>query len=151
MEEILSRAEYGVYLLTCAVGEEINGMPLSLFMQVSFSPPLVLVGVSPKRYTHKMIEESKKFAVIFLRKDQRQLVDKFKAKDIKEKFKGLAWKRGITGAPILEDCLGWIECELREKFSPGDHTLFIGEVIAGKLVGGGKLLLISDLGKFYKG
>jgi flavin reductase (DIM6/NTAB) family NADH-FMN oxidoreductase RutF len=47
--EVLRHAEYGCYLLTVASRGEMNGMPLSIFTQVSFDPPLVLAGVSKKR------------------------------------------------------------------------------------------------------
>jgi flavin reductase (DIM6/NTAB) family NADH-FMN oxidoreductase RutF len=151
--EVLSRAEYGCYLLSCGTREEVNAMPLSLFLQVSFKPPMVMVGVSPERHTHRMIKESKIFAVIFLRKGQKDLVDRFKLKsnDKQEKFQGLEWERGLTGAPILKDCLGYIECRVRDHVSYGDHTLFVGEVAYEKLVKPGPLLTQSDLGKVYNG
>jgi len=153
MGELLNKTVYGCYLLTCSAGEEINGMPLSLFLQVSFQPPVVAVGVSPKRYTHKMILESGAFAVVFLRKEQKPLVERFKLKseERSKKFEGLEWERGITGAPILKDCLGYIECRLIAWLGFGDHTLFIGEVVKEKLLQEGEVLSVSDLGKYYAG
>lgn len=151
--EVLKNAEHGCYLLACGNHEEVNAMPLSLFMQVSFRPPMVMVGVSPERHTHKMIMDSKIFAVIFLRKDQKGLVDRFKLKsgDKLDKFKGLEWEKGLTGAPILKDCLGYVECRVRDRVSYGDHSLFVGEVAYEELVNPGPLLLQSDLGKVYSG
>ncbi len=151
--QVLSHAEYGVYLLTVADGEKINGMPLSLFSQVSFKPPQVICGVSEKRLSHSMIEKAGSFAVIFLRKDQQELVDKFKVKgeDTTAKFEGLARHKGKNGSPILDDCLGYLECRLVETYRPGDHSLFVGEVSEAALVKPGELLVISDLGKYYGG
>jgi flavin reductase (DIM6/NTAB) family NADH-FMN oxidoreductase RutF len=37
---------------------------------------------------------------------------------------------GSTGAPIFEDAIGWMECEVREAVACGTHTLFIGELVA---------------------
>jgi flavin reductase (DIM6/NTAB) family NADH-FMN oxidoreductase RutF len=150
---VLSRAVYGCYLLTAAQGETINGMPLSLFVQVGFKPPLAACGVAPRRRTHDLIQKAGAFAVIFLRRDQKALVDRFKLKGDRpeKKFEGLAWKRGITGSPLLADCLGYIECRLKDTLAPGDHTLFIGEVINSELVTPGPLLTIQDLGKIYTG
>jgi len=151
--DLLRLVEYGCYLLTCGSHEEINAMPLSLFMQVSFKPPMVMAGVSPQRYSHKMIKDSKVFAVVFLRKDQKDLVDRFKLRSDKKelKFKGIEWEKGVTGAPILKDCLGYIECRVRDRISCGDHTLFVGEVVLEKVVNPGPLLMTSDLGKAYTG
>jgi flavin reductase (DIM6/NTAB) family NADH-FMN oxidoreductase RutF len=151
--EVLGRAVYGCYLLTVAAGPGINGMPLSLFMQAGFSPPMVACGVAPRRRTHAMIKEAGAFAVIFLGKDQKGLVDRFKLKgeEPERKFEGLEWKRGVTGAPLIEDCLGYVECKLTDELNPGDHTLFIGEVVNAELVGEGELLTVRDLGKYYAG
>lgn len=151
--EVLGRAPYGCYLLTVAAGGKLNGMPLSLFVQVGFKPPLVACGVAPSRRTHNMIEEAKAFAVIFLRNDQKDLVDRFKIKDPDptKKFEGLDWKKGPLGSPLLVDCLGYVECKLVDAFDPGDHTQFIGEVVEAELVEPGPILTIQDLGKVYGG
>ena len=31
-------------------------------------------------------------------------------------------------SPLLEGCIGWIECTLHDFYTMGDHTLFIGKV-----------------------
>jgi len=151
--DALKFAEYGVYLLTVRDGDRINGMPLSLFSQVSFNPPLVIAGVSEKRLSHSMIKNAGRFAIIFLRQDQKELAQKFKDKDpdTSLKFEGLKWHDGKLGCPVLNDCLAYIECELIDSYDPGDHTVFIGEVKNAEVVKEGSLLLISDLGKYYKG
>jgi flavin reductase (DIM6/NTAB) family NADH-FMN oxidoreductase RutF len=151
--QVLRYAEYGCYLLTVAKGDEINGMPLSLFTQVSFEPPQVLAAVSRARYAHHMVQDAKVFAVVFLRKDQKGLVDQFKLKgeDHAKKFSGLEWESAPLGSPVLKDCLGYLECELVHTYDPGDHTLFIGEVKKAELRKPGPLLCISDLGKYYAG
>ena len=33
-------------------------------------------------------------------------------------------------APLLEHCLAWIECGLEEALRLGDHTFFVGRVVA---------------------
>ncbi len=151
--QVLRHAEYGCYLLTVASGDEINGMPLSLFTQVSFDPPQVLAAVSRARYTHHMIQEAKAFAVVFLRKDQKGLVDQFKleCEDHAEKFKGIEWESAPLGSPVLKDCLGYLECELVQTYEPGDHSLFIGEVKKAELKKPGQILCISDLREYYAG
>lgn len=149
--EVLRHAEYGLYLVTVARAGEINGMPLSLFAQVSFEPAQVMIGVSPRRYTHQLIQEAKSFAVIFLRRDQKALLSRFKSKDPdrSRKFQGLNWKPGQTGAPLLDDCLGWVEARLVGAYAPGDHTIFVGEVVAARLVKPGELLRTRDYGENY--
>ncbi len=150
--DILGYAPYGCYLMTTATGDAINGMPLSLFMQAGFRPPLVACGVKHDRRTHGMVKQAGAFGVIFLRQDQKELVDRFKSKaDPSAKFEGLQWNRASLGSPVLDDCLGWVECKLTSELEPGgEHTLFIGEVKESKLVGAGEVLTISDLDKVYR-
>jgi flavin reductase (DIM6/NTAB) family NADH-FMN oxidoreductase RutF len=43
---------------------------------------------------------------------------------------GIATRPGAAGAPFIEDALGWLECETRAEHEAGDHTFFVGEVLA---------------------
>ena len=36
---------------------------------------------------------------------------------------------GVTGAPILSQCVAWLDCEVRQSVETGGHTLFVGEVV----------------------
>ena len=47
----------------------------------------------------------------------------------------VAWERvetraGETGAPLLADATGWLECRLRGEHDAGDHTFFVADVLA---------------------
>jgi flavin reductase (DIM6/NTAB) family NADH-FMN oxidoreductase RutF len=46
-----------------------------------------------------------------------------------DKFATIGWKRGGTGAPILNDVVGWIECEIERVDEAGDHFCVLGRVI----------------------
>ena len=43
---------------------------------------------------------------------------------------GIAVRLGTTGVPLLTDALGWLECRVLAEHDVGDHTLFVGEVVA---------------------
>jgi flavin reductase (DIM6/NTAB) family NADH-FMN oxidoreductase RutF len=36
---------------------------------------------------------------------------------------------GTTGAPIFDEALAWLDCEVRQSIDLGTHTLFVGEVV----------------------
>jgi flavin reductase (DIM6/NTAB) family NADH-FMN oxidoreductase RutF len=38
-------------------------------------------------------------------------------------------RRATTGAPVFEDALVWMDCEVRQSIDLGTHTLFVGEVV----------------------
>ncbi|MDQ1395776.1 MAG: hypothetical protein QOG64_1035, partial [Acidimicrobiaceae bacterium] len=42
---------------------------------------------------------------------------------------GFAFHDGRTGAPVLDDAVAYVECEVRNPVDCGDHTFFIGEVV----------------------
>jgi flavin reductase (DIM6/NTAB) family NADH-FMN oxidoreductase RutF len=153
IHQVLEKLVNGVYLLTCCRGEEINGMPVSWVSQVSSQPPLVMAAVRPDRYSHAMVEESGVFALILLGREQRNLVDRFMLKGAfkAEKFKDLALKEGNTGCPVLLGAAGFLECQVTSSQRPGDHTLFIGEVIEAGWHKDVSLLTIPDYGHTYGG
>jgi flavin reductase (DIM6/NTAB) family NADH-FMN oxidoreductase RutF len=43
---------------------------------------------------------------------------------------GIETTPGELGAPLLEGAVGWIECRLGPELEAGDHTFFVGEVVA---------------------
>lgn len=149
--ETLGKITYGLYVLTAKKGEEINGMIASWVSQVSYDPPLVMVGVRKNRYTHKMIEETGIFALHVLAKEDINLVSRFKWPDPKKKFEGLKWTTKTTGAPILEQTLAYMDCKLTDTVNTGDHTLFIGQIIEAYTLKQGVPLTSLDYGKVYLG
>lgn len=125
----MSHMTYGIYVLTTRHEDNINGMIASWVSQVSFDPPLVMVAVHPNRYTHGLLEKSGHFALHILAREQKDMLARFKGPDAKEKFTSLSWSDGDTGCPMLADCIGCMECRITQTLSPGNHTLFVGEVI----------------------
>jgi flavin reductase (DIM6/NTAB) family NADH-FMN oxidoreductase RutF len=152
-KQALQKFLYGVYLLTCSKGEEINGMPVSWVSQVSFDPQLIMVAIHKERYSHDMIKLSGTFALNFFRKDQKKLMDRFiqKGVDKRKKFDGILFDRGVTGAPLLSEALGFIECEVVSSYQPGDHTLFIGRIVNAGWYRDAPLLSSDDYSGSYSG
>ena len=136
----LGSMTYGIYVLTSFHKETINGMIASWVSQVSYDPLLVMVAVHPNRYSHNLIDKSGCFALHALADDQSNLLDRFKGPDPKAKFSSVQWQRGQTGCPILEECLAVFECQVAAKYTPGNHTLFLGEVLEAKVLGKGNVL-----------
>lgn len=120
---------YGIYVLTVRHEKDINGMIASWVSQISFEPPLVSVAIHPNRYSHELVKKSGSFVLHVIDKAQKKFLANFKGPDPAAKFSGLAWQDGVTGCPVLSDCVGFIECRVVETLSPGNHTLFIGEVV----------------------
>lgn len=133
-QSAFGKMTYGIYVLTSSGrGEEekiqINGMIASWVVQVSYEPPMILAAIHPDRYSHKLLSDHPVFGLHIIKQSQSSLLKRFKGPDPGLKFEGLEWETQKTGVPILRDCVAWFELEVRQQLSPGNHTLFIGEVV----------------------
>jgi flavin reductase (DIM6/NTAB) family NADH-FMN oxidoreductase RutF len=131
----MTHMTYGIYVLTTRHGEVINGMIASWVSQVSFEPPLIMVAIHPNRYSHGLVSQSGHFALHSLAREQKALLSRFKGPDPAAKFSSLEWRDGTTGCPILADCIGCLECRVIQTLAPGNHTVFIGEVVHAEFNG----------------
>lgn len=126
----MAHMTYGIYVLTARFENAINGMIASWVSQASYDPPLFMVAVHPDRYTHDLLTKSGYFALHILTRDQIDLLHRFKGPDTRKKFASIAWEDGVTGCPVLTDCIGCMECRIIQSMAPGNHTLFIGEAVS---------------------
>jgi len=147
----LGKMTHGIYVLTSCHDQEINGMIASWVSQVSYEPPMIMVAVHPNRYSHHLIKKSGTFALHVLAKNQTGLLERFKGPDPAAKFDNIPWARGITGCPILKECVAAIECEVKTSYSPGNHTLFVGVVKSGRVISKDSPLCTSDMAGMYLG
>lgn len=150
-KELLGKIPYPLALITACHQDIKNAMPISWVAQVSSKPFLIMAAVKDIRYTHNMIKESGRFALVFLGADQLDLVPKFKDKDPEKarKFAGLKVSETPSGCPVLDDALGWLDCKVISSTKPGDHTLFIAEITASKVLKKGEGLTVAHYGKDY--
>ncbi|MDH4146516.1 MAG: flavin reductase family protein, partial [Acidimicrobiia bacterium] len=124
---------YGLYVVGARRGEDRNGMTLNWASQLAFEPKLVGIGVEQSAYTHELISEGGVFSLCTIARDDRAIVRKF-TKPVEvdlaaSTMNGFAFRDGVSGAPILEIAVAYVDCELRQAVPLGQHTLFVGEVI----------------------
>lgn len=130
-----------VVLITSQYKDKANVMTAAWITPLSFRPPLVGVAIHPARFTHELIKKSEQFAInvpgISLLKAV-EICGTYSGKEV-DKFA----KAGITpvdaleiDVPLVEECLGHIECVLVDTFIVGDHTLFVGQVVAASVAEG---------------
>ncbi len=158
---VLRMIPYGLYVLTAANKDQVAAGTVNWVTQASFQPPLVVVGVKADSFLHTIVQESGKFVLNVLGKEQQSLAFTFfkPAKREGNTISGEPFHAGVTGSPILDNCIGFAECTVVETVQKGDHTIVIGEVVnAGlntELKGRADhaTLLLGDLGEniFYGG
>lgn len=152
---VLRHFSYGLYALTVKHGGEEHGMTANWVTQASFDPPMVVVAVETTSKTVAMIRDAHHFAVNVLLEGQRELAGKLgrSSANTPQKLKGIKTKPApISGAPVLTDALGWVECRVVATLPSGDHALVLGEVVAaGVEHEGAEPLTLEETGFKYSG
>ena len=150
-QQALGKMANGIYILTTCHEKEINGMIISWVTQISYDPPLIMLAIHPDRYSHHLVEQSGCFALNIPARNQADLVKRFMGTVSSDKFKSLQWIRGRTGCPILTDSIAGIECEVKESHSPGNHTLFFGQIKEVQIFSNGEPMSTFDYSGTYLG
>ena len=140
--DILSQFASGVTVVTTRNGDTLHGLTVSSFCSVSLEPPLILVCIDKKASSHPVLQTSKRFAVNFLTAAQQDISNRFAdpKRSPEERFQGLAVRTAVTQSPILPDVLAYLDCEVYAEYDGGDHTIFVGKVVAGEVGEGAPLL-----------
>ncbi|MGB0102216.1 MAG: flavin reductase [Nocardioides sp.] len=130
---VLAQWPSGVTVVTTLVDGVRHGMTASSFSSVSLDPPLVSVCLDRGLYSHELIASSGVFGVNVLAKDQAEVARRFAGMvpEVADRFAGESWTAAHTGAPLLDSSLGWLDCRVVHEYPGGDHTIFVGEVVAG--------------------
>jgi len=118
--------------VTVVTSNESDGTPCGLtansFTSVSLDPPLVLICLAQDSNSYDCILESGRFAVNILGAESAEIADRFWRMDRERRFEGLKWYTRETGAPILEQALGFLDCTVTATHPAGDHTIILGQV-----------------------
>jgi flavin reductase (DIM6/NTAB) family NADH-FMN oxidoreductase RutF len=119
----------------CVVSANVDGQRVATtigsLVSLSLEPPLVGISVGREVALHELLKAAGAFAVSILRGDQADVAAHF-ARGVPPLvlWDSVAVKDGDMGAPLLADALAWIECRLWARYDAGDHSIFVGEVVA---------------------
>jgi len=111
-----------------------NVMVVDWAAPLSFEPPLVGVSVGKTRYSHSCISDCRCFVVAFPTPEMSDTILKIGSTSGRDtdKFRdfSITAVAGKTKAPLVRECFANVECELAASHDVGDHTLFVGRVVA---------------------
>ena len=151
----LRKIPHGVYVVGVKDGKDVNAFTCTWLTQVSFTPPLVAVGIRKDTHSFKMIESSKVFSVNILGKEHKPIAEHFvkPATVIGEKLKDVKYHLGATGVPVLDEAIAHFECQVCEIANgQGDHAVVIGEVVEASVRSKeAPALTLMDTGWHYGG
>jgi flavin reductase (DIM6/NTAB) family NADH-FMN oxidoreductase RutF len=112
-------------------GDERNAMTASWVTQLSMEPVLVGVGIDNDAVTHRLIAAAGVFTVNLWDAEDTRVFVKFSkpAADDGATLNGRTVRAATTGAPVFDEALAWMDCQVRHTLDLGTHTLFVGEVV----------------------
>ena len=116
-------------------GDERNAMTASWITQLSMEPVLIGVGVENTAVTHRLISQGGSFTVNLWNAEDTRVFVKFSkpAAYADGTLNGRAVREATTGAPVFDEAIAWMDCEVRHAFDLGTHTLFVGELVDGSI------------------
>jgi 3-hydroxy-9,10-secoandrosta-1,3,5(10)-triene-9,17-dione monooxygenase reductase component len=129
MRSVLGHFCTGIAVITGHDGNRPVGFACQSVASVSLDPPLVSFCPARTSSSWPMIRSAGRLGINILADDQRDVCAQFAASG-GDKFAGLAWEHGRTGAPLLHGVLASIEAEIAAEHDAGDHTIVIAHVTA---------------------
>ncbi|MEO0420817.1 MAG: flavin reductase family protein [Pseudomonadota bacterium] len=141
LRDVLGTFATGVTVVTALdeAGDPV-GITVNSFTSVSLSPPLILWCLSRESASLNAYCTARHFAINVLHESQQDLATRF-ASNERHKFAGLEGvTEGISGVPLLANCVGQLQCTSRQSHDGGDHVILIGEVLAVQEAAGAPLL-----------
>jgi flavin reductase (DIM6/NTAB) family NADH-FMN oxidoreductase RutF len=130
LRHILGHFATGVTVVTTRdAARNPLGCTANAFTALSLEPPLILVCISQQSQTYGALQlDPAGFAVNILTRRQEDLSRLFASKQ-KDKFRTVPHHDGITGVPLLEGVLAFLECRVVERLARGDHTVLFGQIL----------------------
>jgi len=124
-----------VSLVTSQIeGHLPNILAVAWIMPVSLVPPLVGISIAKGHFSHQLISKSGEFVinvpslaivskVLICGKVSGREVNKFE----RAKLTPILSEKVLP--PLIQECIGHLECRVEQQVRAGDHSLFIGRVL----------------------
>jgi len=130
--------EWVVLVVSVDAQRKVDVMPAGWAMIVSGKPPMFAVAVGHTRYTHELIEKGKEFVIAFPSPGMEAATlycGTHSGRDVDKiaetALQTASAKRVKT--PLIKGAVINLECRLDSATRSGDHTIFVGEVLASHI------------------
>lgn len=150
----LKKMEYGVYVVTMGTGNDGNAFTASWLTQVSAEPPMIALSVNSKHQSCPKLKDGGGFAVNMIARGQDTVAKTYygPAESGYEKLKSaLTRSSPVTGSPIINGSVAYLDCKVVQSLTTGNHTLFIAEVVAAVVDNDSPILTSENSNLKYTG
>jgi flavin reductase (DIM6/NTAB) family NADH-FMN oxidoreductase RutF len=131
--EVLNKIDRELWLITAGDGDRRSGLIATFVSTASLVPtqPRMMIGLAKHHYTHDLVQASNALCMHLIDERQIDWVWRFgipTGRDV-DKFYGLQTSFGVSGVPVLDDALAWLDCRVEAQLDTGDRTVFLAEVL----------------------
>lgn len=135
IDAVFRLVDRDIWIVTAATAQRRGGLTATWVSQASIdaTQPLVLIGLAPNHFTAELVDASGAFALHLLNSGQSDIAWNFADGSGRErdKFSGISTQTGMTGSPLIDPCLAWLECKVFARLPTGDRTYYWADVVAG--------------------
>ncbi len=153
--EALYKISYGLYIVSSLKDGKFNGQIANTVFQVSSNPNMIAVCLNNENFTNECVKDSNVFSISVLARDTPlQFIGRFGFRSGRDfdKFKGISYKIGKTGAPIvLDSSVAYVEAKVVKSMDVGTHTIFVGEVVDAEILNDREIMTYSYYHQIKKG
>jgi rubredoxin/flavin reductase (DIM6/NTAB) family NADH-FMN oxidoreductase RutF len=129
---------YGLFVVSSMKGDKINGQIANTVIQVCSEPQVIQAVINRDNLTHEYISASKVFTASILSKETPLSfigAFGFKSGRDSDKFAGVGYKTGQSGAPVvLDNCLAYLEAKVIMQLDVHTHTIFVGQLMDADVI-----------------
>jgi len=123
-----------VVAVTTSADRRRNGFIVNSAQRASLVPSIARISlyVSKTNFSHDLVYRSGLFGIHLLRTDQWDVIRALglrSGRDVPDKLDDLDIRTGVTGCPMLDDCIAAFECRVINAMDAGAATFFLGEVV----------------------
>ncbi|NHN87085.1 flavin reductase [Acetobacter conturbans] len=132
----MARLGAAVTVVTTGTLENPTGFTASAVCSVTDDPPTILVCLKRASRVRSAFQEGAPMCVNVLASSQQHLSDRFAGPlENLERFAAGHWTTLATGAPVLEEAISSLDCQIDRIVEVGTHSVLFGQVRAVRLGG----------------
>ena len=128
----VSQRAIGAAVVTAADADGPAGFLALSATHLSADPPMMMVSIDKRTSALAAVTNGRHFAINYLPQGAQDLADSFGGKGAlkgADRFEAGRWTTLTTGAPILSDAVGALDCALEETIERHGVVIAIGRLV----------------------
>jgi len=120
-----------VTVATTAYEGQLGGLTVTSVMSMTAEPPRLMACINKSGVTFSILSASQHFCINVLAADQIAIAERFAGMtdlNLEDRFDGIPWHKGVTGAPMIDGALACFDCTVNEMIEASSHGVIIGDI-----------------------